>query len=113
MDGIGDGRLHGPGHAAVHVVDVQNATANVAITGVGLLVFAGVLWLVRSQETADDVTSTRAHVRDPRVRTLAGGVIEAGLCEIVEMERLIADLEAWPGSDSDPDTAPATAQPPD
>ena len=29
----------------------RNATANVAVVGIGLLVFAGSLWLVRSQET--------------------------------------------------------------
>jgi ABC-type uncharacterized transport system permease subunit len=70
----------------------RNATANVAIVGAGLLVFAGALWLVRSQETVDDVsymkamiphhsiavlTSSRAHIRDPRVRKLADGIIEA------------------------------------
>ncbi len=103
----------------------RNATANVAIVGVGLLVFAGSLWLVRSQETVDDVsymkamiphhsiavlTSSRAHIRDPRVRQLADGIIEAQLREIEEMERLIADLERSPIPDTAPDIAPATAR---
>jgi peptidoglycan/LPS O-acetylase OafA/YrhL len=102
----------------------RNATANVAIVGVGLLVFAGSLWLVRSQETVDDVsymkamiphhsiavlTSSRAHIRDPRVRQLADGIIEAQLREIAEMEQLIADLERSPIPDTAPDIAPATA----
>lgn len=103
----------------------RNATANVAIVGVGLLVFAGSLWLVRSQEAVDDVsfmkamiphhsiavlTSSRAHIRDPRVRQLADGIIEAQLREIAEMERLIADLERSPIPDTAPDIAPATAR---
>ena len=56
---------------------------NLAILGGAVLVFAGSLWLVRSQETVNDVdymramiphhsiaimTSERAHIRDPRVR---------------------------------------------
>lgn len=99
-----------------------NATANVAIVGVGLLVFAGSLGLVRSQETVDDVsymkamiphhsiavlTSSRAHIRDPRVRQLADEIIEAQLREIAEMERLIGDLEGSPLSDTAPHIAPA------
>ena len=67
------------------------------------------LWLVRSQETVDDVsymramiphhsiailTSERAHIADPRVRKLADGIIEAQLREIGEMKALISELEA-------------------
>ncbi|MDQ6612612.1 MAG: DUF305 domain-containing protein [Gemmatimonadota bacterium] len=66
------------------------------------------LFLARSQSTVGDVawmkamiphhsiailTSTRAHISDPRVRKLADGIIEAQRREIAEMEGLIADLE--------------------
>ena len=72
------------------------------------LVFGGALWLVRSQRTVDDVsymramiphhsiailTSERAQIRDPRVRALADGIIEAQRREIDEMKRLIDELE--------------------
>ena len=67
-----------------------NKTVNAAIMAVAVVVFAGSLWLVRSQESVDDVsymsamiphhsiaimTSRRAHIRDPRVRELADGII--------------------------------------
>ena len=39
------------------------------------------------------LTSTRAHISDPRVRKLADGIIEAQRREIAEMESLIADLD--------------------
>ncbi|WP_279483858.1 DUF305 domain-containing protein [Aureimonas sp. SK2] len=95
--------------------------ANVGIVVAGVLVFAGALWLVRSQETVSDVsymkamiphhsiaimTSERAHIRDPRVRELADGIIAAQVREIGEMERLINDLEANPPADGAPDIAP-------
>lgn len=82
-----------------------------AIIGGSALVFAGALWLVRSQQTVDDVsymramiphhsiailTSSRADIRDPRVRRLADDIIAAQLREIDAMKRLIADLEARP-----------------
>ena len=74
--------------------------------------------LARSQETVYDVsymkamiphhsiaimTSERAHIRDPRVRKLADGIIEAQVREIAEMKSLIEDLEARPVSDNAPD----------
>lgn len=86
----------------------DSTRANIAILVVSVIVFTGSLWLVRSQETVDDVaymkamiphhsiailTSRRAHIDDPRVRKLADGIIEAQVREIDEMERLIADLE--------------------
>ena len=82
--------------------------ANGAILIVSGLVFAGALFLVRSQETVEDVawmeamiphhsiailTSKRAHISDPRVRDLADRIIEAQLREIDEMKALIADLD--------------------
>lgn len=82
-----------------------------AITVASVAIFAGSLWLVRSQETVDDVsymkamiphhsiailTSRRAHISDPRVRKLADGIIEAQVREIGEMKQLIADLETHP-----------------
>jgi len=81
---------------------------NLAIVIGSIAVFGGALWLVRSQETVDDVaymkamiphhsiaimTSKRAEIDDPRVRELADSIIEAQVREIAEMERLIADLE--------------------
>jgi hypothetical protein len=88
-----------------------NRRANIAILAASLVAFAGSLWLVRSQQTVGDVsymeamiphhsiailTSTRAHIRDPRVRKLADGIIEAQVREIGDMKQLIADLRASP-----------------
>ena len=85
--------------------------ANWTILGLSAAAFAVSLFLVRSQETVDDLaymqamiphhsiavlTSSRAHIRDPRVRELADGILEAQLREIGQMERLIADLRAHP-----------------
>ena len=70
----------------------ENKAANVATLGLAVIVFSGSLWLVRSQQTVSDLdymramiphhsiavlTSTRAHIRDPRVRELADDIIEA------------------------------------
>nr|WP_137830753.1 DUF305 domain-containing protein [Methylobacterium sp. L1A1] len=92
--------------------------ANIAILAGSAVVFAGSLWLVRSQETVDDVaymkamiphhsiaimTSERAHIKDPRVRELADKIIEAQVKEIGEMKALITDLEAKPSADNAPD----------
>jgi len=81
---------------------------NTAIIIAGLVVFSGSLWLVRSQATVGDVaymkamiphhsiaimTSRRADIKDPRVRKLADGIIEAQVREIAEMKSLIADIE--------------------
>lgn len=85
-----------------------NRTANVAILAGSLVVFAGALWLVRSQQTVEDVaymkamiphhsiaimTSERARIADPRVRKLADEIIESQRREIAEMKALIAELE--------------------
>lgn len=81
---------------------------NVAIVAVSAAVFAGALWLVRSQRTVDDVafmtamiphhsiaimTSERAQIRDPRVRKLADQIIESQRKEIAEMTQLIGELD--------------------
>ncbi|UVO19320.1 DUF305 domain-containing protein [Stutzerimonas stutzeri] len=82
---------------------------NLAIYAGSVLIFAVSLWLVRSQATVDQVswmkamiphhsiailTSERADLRDPRVRKLADGIIEAQRREIDEMKGLIEELEA-------------------
>lgn len=86
----------------------KNPRANIGIIGGSVAVFAVALWLVRSQATVDDVsymramiphhsiavlTSERARITDPRVRTLADQIIESQRREIDEMKALILDLE--------------------
>ncbi|MGE0061365.1 MAG: DUF305 domain-containing protein [Xanthobacteraceae bacterium] len=103
----------------------RNRTANLAILGAATLVFAASLWLMRTQETVYDVaymkamiphhsiaimTSERAHIRDPRVRKLADGIIEAQVREIGEMEALIADLRQNPPPAGAPDLQPRLPQ---
>ena len=81
---------------------------NLAIIAAAVVVFAGSLWLVRSQTTVDQVsymkamiphhsiailTSRRAQIEDPRVRELADEIIEAQVREIDEMKALIAEFE--------------------
>lgn len=87
----------------------DNRKVNLAIFLGSIVVFAGSLWLVRSQETVGDLaymramiphhsiaimTSERAHIRDPRVRELAHDIIVAQRREIAEMKYLIEDIEA-------------------
>jgi uncharacterized protein (DUF305 family) len=86
----------------------KNRSANLAIFLGAAILFAGALWLVRSQATVDEIswmramiphhsiailTSERAHISDPRVRKLADGIIETQRREIAEMKALIQDLE--------------------
>lgn len=81
---------------------------NLVIAVASAAVFAGGLWLVRSQATVGEVawmramiphhsiailTSERAHITDPRVRKLADGIIEAQRREIAEMKALVSELE--------------------
>ena len=94
----------------------RNRMANAAIFIGAALVFAGSLYMVRSQATVSDVswmkamiphhsiailTSERATLRDPRVRELAGEIIEAQRREIDEMKALIEDLESGGGGSGD------------
>lgn len=99
----------------------DNAKANIAIIAGAVVVFGASTWLVRSQETVGDVaymeamiphhsiailTSRRAHIKDPRVRELADGIIEAQVREIDEMETLVADLKENPLPNDAPDLPP-------
>jgi len=84
-----------------------NRSANIAIFLGSVAVFLLSLWLVRSQATVDEVsymkamiphhsiailTSSRAHIADPRVRKLADGIIETQRREIAEMKGLVKEL---------------------
>ena len=87
----------------------RNARFNAAIVGLAAVVFAGGLFLVRSQTTVQDrsymsamiphhsiaiLTSERSEIDDVRVCRLAVEIIEAQRREISEMEWLIADIGA-------------------
>jgi uncharacterized protein (DUF305 family) len=91
-----------------------NRVINLVILAAAAVVFAGSLYLVRSQATVDDVsymramiphhsiailTSERARISDPRVRKLADGIIETQRREIGEMKALIKDLQARPAAE--------------
>jgi len=86
----------------------KNSKVNMGILIGSVVVFAGALWLVRSQTTVEDVswmkamiphhsiailTSERANISDPRVRKLADEIIAAQRSEIDEMKTLIKALE--------------------
>ncbi|MBA4795068.1 MAG: DUF305 domain-containing protein [Phenylobacterium sp.] len=90
----------------------KNRAANIAIFAGAAVVFAGSLFLVRSQATVSQVsymramvphhsiaimTSERAQITDPRVRKLADEIIAAQRREIAEMKYLIAELEKEEG----------------
>jgi len=90
-----------------------NRAANIAIFAGAAVVFAVSLFLLRSQDTVQDIswmkamiphhsiavlTSERAEISDHRVRALADNIIEAQRLEIAEMKALIADLEGGPSA---------------
>ena len=99
----------------------RSRRVNAAILAGCVLAFTMSLWLVRSQETVDDLsymramiphhsiaimTSERARIRDPRVRELADAIIAAQVREISEMEQLIAELERRPPPAGAPELPP-------
>lgn len=84
----------------------ENKTLNQIILGVSVLVFAGSLFMVRSQTTVSDVawmkamiphhsiailTSKRANLKDPEVKKLANDIIEAQEKEIEQMKKMIEE----------------------
>ena len=86
-----------------------NRALNLAILVGAISVFAGALWIVRSQATVDDVdymkamiphhsiavmTSKRARISDARVRKLADEIVDSQQREIAEMKYLLSDLES-------------------
>jgi hypothetical protein len=85
----------------------ENTLVNIGIVVGAVALFAGSLWLVRSQETVQDrsymramiphhsiaiLTSERSELSDYRVCELAVGIIEAQRREIAEMDWLIDDI---------------------
>lgn len=85
-----------------------NKKANVVILCGSIVLFAGSLFMVRSQTAVDDVawmkamiphhsiailTSNRANLTDPEVKELAKKILEAQEAEIDEMKELIEKLE--------------------
>lgn len=86
-----------------------NRRVNAGIFAGSAVLFVLALWLVRSQATVDDVawmramiphhsiavlTSERAGITDPRVRSLADRIIESQRREIDEMKTLIREIES-------------------
>ncbi len=86
----------------------KSLKTKVGVMIAALLGFGLFLFLARSQSTVDDeawmsamiphhsiavLTSARADISDPRVRSLADDIIEAQVKEIAAMEMLLADIE--------------------
>ncbi|MDN3397120.1 DUF305 domain-containing protein [Psychrobacter sp. APC 3426] len=102
----------GAGMAVIMLAFMSNmykkTKVNLMMYGLSVLLFAVGIWGVRSQQTVDQVdwmqamiphhsiailTSSRADIKDPRVRQLADDIIEAQEREIKEMQALIEELE--------------------
>ena len=86
----------------------ENKKINVMILAASLLVFAGSLFMVRSQTTVNDtawmkamiphhsiaiLTSKRADLKDPEVKKLAEEIIQAQEEEIDKMKKMIKKME--------------------
>lgn len=86
----------------------KDRNKNALILGLGVLLIAGGIWLVRSQVTVSGVdymegmiphhsiailTSERSQIKDVRVRKLADEIIKAQRREIMEMQWLINDIK--------------------
>lgn len=86
-----------------------NRAANIAIVIGGIVAFGFALYLVRTQETIEDVawmramiphhsiailTSERANISDPRTKKLAQQIISSQRKEIEEMKTLINELSS-------------------
>jgi hypothetical protein len=94
----------------------RNTMVNIGIVVAAVLLFAGSLWLVRSQATVQDrsymramiphhsiaiLTSERSELSDHRACELAVEIIESQRREIAEMDWLIADIaENGPAEDA-------------
>lgn len=87
---------------------LSNKKVNLAIFMLSFIVFAGALWLIRSQNTIDDIdwmkamiphhsiailTSERANISDPEAQKLADTIIKTQQQEIEEMKKLINKLQ--------------------
>lgn len=87
---------------------LKNKKINITILTLSVIVFVSSFLLMRNQTTVDDVdymegmiphhsiallTSSKANLRDPRVRDLADRIIKAQHEEIREMKLLIEDLK--------------------
>lgn len=86
----------------------KGTKTKIAIVSVAALAAIGLLWTNRSQALISDTeymesmiphhsiainNSRKATIRDPRVRELADGIIEAQVREIAIMKRLIDDID--------------------
>lgn len=86
---------------------LNDRRTNLVILTVCASIFALSLWLMRSQQTVDDVafmeamiphhsmailSGKRAQISDARVRSLAAGIVESQTREISQMKALLQDL---------------------